>query len=115
MGSLSSIYSNVADQKKVFFRGLSIITYPDKKHSATPEFVSLHFTHLRFIYELRGEGLLDKNGDSAIAKYIIYNDPNSDAIFVRDTASIIIEEMERKTSHLFGVIYLSASKVNSNR
>jgi hypothetical protein len=113
-GSLSSIYSNVKDQQQIFFRGLTILGYKNKTHSATPEFVGMHFTHLRFIYELRGEGLLDEQGNSAIAKYIIYNDPNSDAIFVRDTASIIIKELERKNSNIFGAIYLSASKVNSN-
>lgn len=116
-GALSSIYASVKDQNKIFFRGLSTVTYSDRSHSASPESVELHFTHLRFIYELRGEGLFDKSGNSAIAKYIIYNDPNSDAIFVRDTASIILEELDSKVAHrnLFGVLHLAASRVNSNK
>ena len=69
---------------------------------------------MRFNYELRGTGLLNSNGNSAIAKYIIYNDPNGDTIYVRDTASLILEEMSKnKQSNLFGNIVLSASRVRA--
>jgi hypothetical protein len=30
-------------------------------------------------------------------KYLIYNDPNSDAIYVKDTASIILEALDSAT------------------
>jgi hypothetical protein len=68
---------------------------------------------LRFIYELRGSGLLGSNGLVMPVKYLIYNDPDSDAIFVRDTASIILEFLKSATriNSLFGEVTLSASKV----
>jgi hypothetical protein len=70
---------------------------------------------LRFIYELRGSGLLDQNGLVMPVKYLIYNDPDSDAIFVKDTASLILEILESSTriNSLLGEVTLSAYKVQS--
>lgn len=113
-GVLSEIYNSTNTQREIFFRGLTILNNDDKNHSATPEEVNIHFAHMRFNYELRGTGLLDPNGKSMIAKYIIYNDPDSDIIYVRDTASLIVEEMNKnRVSNLFGNIVLSASRVRS--
>ena len=74
-----------------------------------------HFSHLRFIYELRGSGLLDNNNLVIPVKFLIYNDPSSDAIYVKSTASIILEALDKSTrgNNLLGDIYLSASKVRS--
>ncbi|MDD7754540.1 MAG: hypothetical protein PUJ51_08535 [Clostridiales bacterium] len=48
-------------------------------------------------------------------KYLIYNDPSSDAIYVKDTASIILEALDSAihSNNLLGDITLSASKVKS--
>lgn len=114
-GSLSEVYSSTRDQRDIFYHGMQIMTGPLKKTpSASPNFVELHFSHLRFVYELRGTGLIDNTtGKSGVVKYLIYNDPDSDNIFVKDTASIILENLEDRSSNLFGAIYLSASKVKS--
>ena len=113
-GVISEVYRSVNTQRDIFFRGLSILNGSDRTYSATPEEVNIHFSHMRFNYELRGTGLLDSSGNSSIAKYIIYNDPNGDAVYVRDTASLILEEMNKnKQSNLFGGITLAASRVRA--
>ena len=78
-------------------------------------FTQLHFNHLRFIYELRGSGLLGPDGLVMPVKYLIYNDPDSDAIFVKDTASLNLEILESSTriNSLLGEVTLSAYQVQS--
>lgn len=59
--------------------------------------VSTHFYHLRFIYELTGIGLYDEKGDPISGvDYIIYNDPNGSDIYVKSTAELIYNEIQRK-------------------
>lgn len=117
VGVVSEIYSNFDIQRAIFFRGMSILGYPNKKHSATTQEVGLHFSHMRFMYELRGTGLYDNAGNAAEAKYLIYNDPsNGGSIFVRDTASIILENLQKNSGiNIFGDITIAASRVNSNK
>ena len=112
-GIISEVYSSTNIQRGIYYRGLQILKGTKKPPSATPEEVITHFTHMRFNFELRGTGLIDNFGNSIIAKYIIYNDPDSDIIYVRDTASIILEELQKNRSNLFGDITLSASRVKS--
>lgn len=114
-GVVSEVYKPTEVQRSIFYRGLQILKGTKKNPSATPEEVTTHFTHMRFAFELRGTGLIDANGRTAIAKYIIYNDPNSDTIYVRDTASLILEEMQKNRSNLFGNITLAASRVKSRK
>jgi hypothetical protein len=77
--------------------------------------VATHFGHMRLIYELRGSGLLDENNHVLPVKYIIYNDPYSDAIYVKDTASILREILlsDVPNPKLFGGISISAGKIKS--
>ena len=110
---VGEVYTEPNIQRAIFFRGLRILRGTKKPPSATPEEVNLHFSHMRFAYELRGIGLINSQGQAAIAKYIIYNDPGNSNIFVRDTASIILEELEKKRSNLFGEIKISASRIRS--
>ena len=113
-GVISEVYKSTNTQREIFFRGLAILNDKDENHSATPAEVNVHFAHMRFNYELRGTALLDANGNSMIAKYIIYNDPNGDTLYVRDTASLIVEEMNKnKHSNLFGNVVMSASRVRA--
>lgn len=113
-GVISEEYSNPNIQRSIFFRGLQILKKTNDPPSATPQEVTTHFTHMRFMYELRGTGLTNEAGESQAVKYLIYNDPKGDAIFVRDTASIILEELHKERSNLFGEITLAASRAQSH-
>lgn len=111
-GALSEIYRSPKIQTYIFFRGMN--TIKNNCHGYG-DMTREHFIHLKFIYELRGSGLLDSDGRIKNVKYIIYNDPSSDAIFVKDTASIVLDALDSayKKSNLFGTIYLPASKTLS--
>ena len=97
----------------VFFRGMNHL----KGNHTSTDWSSLteqHFTHLRKIYELRGSGLLDNNtGMARVADFIIWNDPDSDNIAVRSTASIIYDWFQDWISgtaeNLFKEIRISGS------
>ena len=108
-GALSEIKMSEVAKIKFFFEGAGI--YLTNKYGIADE-VEKHFGDLRFIYELRGSGLMTGNGLILPVKYLIYNDPDSEAIFVRDTASIILESFE-KSRNLFGSIHISASRIRS--
>lgn len=58
--------------------------------------VSAHIYHLRFIYELTGIGmnLLKQIQTGERAKFIIYNEPDTDYIYVLSTSQIIIDMLE---------------------
>lgn len=95
-GALTNIKYNgqAIDQKsaeRIILAGLKSI----QKHNNLT--VSTHFYHLRFIYELTGIGLYDEKGDPISGvDYIIYNDPNSSNIYVKSTAELIYNEIQRK-------------------
>ena len=60
--------------------------YEAEKH---PQ-IALRINQIRFVYELIGSGLsYDNDLLSGRVKYLIYNDPESDEIYVRSTAKII--------------------------
>jgi hypothetical protein len=59
------------------------------------EEIKRHIYHLRYIYELTGAGLIDANGNpSGLVDFIVYNDPSSDAIYVKSTAEILVDVLE---------------------
>lgn len=109
-GVLSSL--DGYDQKtidKIIYSGLN--SYLKSQNNT----VALHFYHLRFIYELTGVGLYDQQGDPISGvDFLIYNDPGSDAIFVRSTADLIAQELEnnRVGSPLGGIAISKASFKN---
>lgn len=98
-------------QRDIFYRGAQILVKTNKAPTANPETVGLHFTHMRFIYELSGLGLLDTQGNPLFAKYLIYNVPNSNEIYVKDTASLILDQIHknRHYTNVFGTLYLNRS------
>ena len=105
-GSLSSLNYSQEQIDKIIYSGLA--SYNKSKNKT----VASHFYHLRFIYELTGIGLYDSQGDPISGvDFLIYNDPSSDAIFVRSTADLIAQELEneRVGSPLGGV---SIAKAN---
>ena len=54
--------------------------------------VGSHIIHLRFVYELTGQGLYDMEGNRLDgADFFIYNDPVSDNVWVRSTKEMIAE------------------------
>ena len=108
-GALSEIKMSESAKMEFFMRGANI--YLSNKYGLADE-VEKHFGDLRFIFELRGSGLLTDDGVILPVKYLIYNDPDSENIFVRDTASIILEGFE-KSRNLFGSINISASRIRS--
>ena len=108
-GALSEIKMGHKQQTSFFFRGVNTIL--NNSHG-NGDLTKQHFSHLRFIYEVRGSGLLGSDGLIMPVKFLIDNDPHSDAIFVKDTASLILENMEKSTN-LFNTIIVTANKVES--
>lgn len=97
---------------QLFAQGVDI--YTGRGFSAAQkDIVANHFTHLRFIYELRGSGLLNASGRKTYAEFLIYNDPNSEVIIVQDTASLVAQALEntRKHHNLTGLMTLSVDKI----
>lgn len=50
-----------------------------------------HIYHLRYLYELTGAGTKNLNGLVKESRFLIYNDPTSDNIYVKSTAQILLE------------------------
>lgn len=111
-GALSEVQLGYKQQMKIFYRGMSTMLQNSHGYG---DITKLHFNHLRFIYELRGSGLLDEHGLIMPVKFLIYNDPHSSAIYVRDTASLLLEILESTVAanNLFGEVTLAAARVHS--
>lgn len=111
-GTLSEIGAGYRQQNSFFYRGA--YTYLGDKHGLADQ-VATHFGHMRLIYELRGSGLLDETEHILPVKYLIYNDPSSDAIYVKDTASLLRDLLLSSSPNykLFGGITLQAGKIKS--
>lgn len=89
------------------------MTKTNEPPSASAEEVMKHFYHMRFIYELSGLGLIDSaTGKPQFVKYLIYNDPATSNIYVQDTASIILNEINKRKGKIntFGTIRLKNIK-----
>ena len=91
----------------MFYRGAQILIKTNSAPSASPNEVMQHFYHMRFAYELSGLGVLEVGTYKPMfAKYLIYNEPDTDKIHVFDTASLILEEFNNKSvSNVFGSIH----------
>lgn len=90
-GVLSDLNYDQRAAEAIIYSGL-------KSYQATQnKSVALHFYHLRFVYELTGVGLYDAEGPVSGVDFLIYNDPGSDAIFVRSTADLIAQELAKKS------------------
>ena len=50
-----------------------------------------HIYHLRYVYELTGAGTRNLSGLVREARFLIYNDPSSDKIYVKSTAEILLD------------------------
>lgn len=107
--SLGSVYPNIDIQNSIYYRGMNYlrkITNPPDTSSS--DIVQQHFAHLRFIYEIRGQGLFDENGNSQVADFIIWNDPSSTNIAVKSTKALIKDAIKKYTNP-FSPVTLNAS------
>ena len=58
--------------------------------------VEVHIPHIRFAYELQGNGLYDEDGASLSgADFLIVNDPISENIYVRSTKALIAHALQK--------------------
>lgn len=113
-GGLSQYSEDVQFQDAVFFRGLQYLldrTIPPDTSNITD--VQRHFAHLKAIYEIKGSGQvwdLDPR-QSLAADFVIWNDPDSQNIYVRDVNSLITSVIEDSNmSTLFGDIRVTFNK-----
>lgn len=87
-------YNNYAIQKT--FVGL-FLDY-EKNPSGEAE---LHFDHIRFVYELTGQGMGLSQGGKEGINFLIYNDPTGNNIYVKSAAQMIVEFLETKSNNIF--------------
>lgn len=108
VGGMSSLGYPTDVILKAFFAGYNVYT----KHSNKD--IGHHIYHMRFLYELRGAGLYDKEGNNLKeVKYLIWNDPSTDNIKVFSTAVIIQSLLQgdiTTNENPFGGIYLRYSR-----
>lgn len=83
-----SLGFNPEDAAHIFYH-----TIYSKSTNTPPE--GEHVIHIRFAYELTGDGLYDKDGNRIdAADFFIYNDPSSENIYVRSTKAMIAEALD---------------------
>lgn len=88
--TLDSLYARTNQAVHIYFHA---INHAKEKNDE----VASHILHLRFAYELTGEGLYDQAGNKlSAADFFIYNDPHTENIWVRSTKSMIYEAIETK-------------------
>lgn len=88
---LSTLGELVNTQKEAVHIYYHSLYYADNLHDAL---IGRHILHLRFAYELAGNGLRDaENNRLDAADFFIYNDPVSDNIYVRSTKAMIADAM----------------------
>lgn len=111
-GGLSQVLLDVSDQNTVYYRGMTILSgHSENPDTADIETINSHFAHLRFMYELRGTGLMSSNGNSQVADFIIWNDPSSENIVVRSTKDLVAKYIDNY-KNAFSAISLSASALS---
>lgn len=91
-----AIYSVLSDDLGYGAQESAHIYYHTVNFYAGPgagkDIVGSHIVHLRFAYELTGNGLYDSEGNRIDgADFFIYNDPASNNIWVRSTKKMIAE------------------------
>ena len=119
--NIISLHLGASDVFKAFVGGMSSLGYPTDviikaffagytNYTKGNKDIGYHIYHMRFLYELRGAGLYDKEGNNLKeVKYLIWNDPSSDNIKVFSTAGIIRSLLSKEITsgeNPFGGIYL---------
>lgn len=107
--SLGTVFPDVEIQNTIYYRGMNYLRkITDPPDTSSLDVVQQHFAHLRFIYEIRGQGLVDQNGQSQVADFIIWNDPASENIAVRSTKALI-RDAAKKYTNPFAPVTLNAN------
>lgn len=94
LGSLYEFQSSSQIRHIIYFRGLHYIDGTAKESgTSSKESVTEHWSHLKIIYEIKGAGLIDKEGNPvAPVQYIILNDPSTENIYV-ESANFLIQQV----------------------
>lgn len=91
MAQLTYLGFGVPQSKHIFYHSLN--SWLDSKAKS----VEIHIPHIRFAYELQGNGLYDANGDPISgADFLIVNDPISENIYVRSTKAMVAAALRRE-------------------
>ena len=89
MGSLSELVHNEKEAIHIYYHSLY---YADVQKDQE---IGQHILHLRFSYELSGEGLYDEQHNKIDeADFFIYNDSTSNNIYVRSTKEMIANALD---------------------
>lgn len=84
---------------------------PNNNTGDTPQ----HIMHIRFMYELTGNGLYDDQGHRLdAANFFIYNDPTSENIYVRSTKAMIIEAVSKTQNRVNNALYSNVVLLKNN-
>lgn len=117
-GVLDELGEDTDNEIAFFFRGGNHIQTIGPRYSRRlyPEETQNMWAQMRLIYEIRGSGLLDMSGNSAIADFIIWNDPQTENIVVRATDDLIYNLLSNGNSKrgLFNDVRLTANQLLTN-
>lgn len=83
-GALTSLGYNSSTATSAYAASSHLIEKKNKN-------VINHIYHLRYLYELTGAGTRMLTGEYKEAKFLIYNDPATDNIYVKSSAEILAE------------------------
>lgn len=105
LGELSEFFSDLSVRRIIYYRGYHYLAGTAlPPHSSSQKMVETHWGHLKLIYEIKGTGLIDENGNPvAPVQYIILNDPNTENIYVKSANGLIQDLIKSEVSKIGGV------------
>lgn len=110
-GALGELaYLDRFEKNKIYFLGGWMIYNGEDSGN-----IAKHFGHLKFLYELRGSGLMNEHGQLLPpVDFIVHNDPDSININVWSTAEIIYNYINTdNTNDLFKSVSMTVSDLKS--
>ena len=97
LGVMSSLNFSKADMEYIYYAGRNIDIGKDSNPPVEDSnHIKTHIWHMRYIYELTGAGIIYKDFGSQFvggAKFLVYNDPSSNDIFVISTKRVILDQI----------------------
>lgn len=113
-GMLSALNFAPKDAAHIYFHSVGSYNKPNNKNEADNKAdIANHVIHIRFAYELTGEGLYVGDTRLDAADFFIYNDPGTDRIWVKSTKEMIakMEEYRGNVGNPFhsGIVLLKQS------
>lgn len=107
-GVLAEVGADYDPQFRFFYRGANTIVLNSHGFSGLAQ---EHWGHIKIIYELRGSGLMDSNGNLTKADYIIWNDPDTDNIAVADTGTLLMNIIQKRNVGIFGDVSITGKQI----